>query len=222
MRILFHDVIQHSPGAPEELKSPALSMLFFPMGGIIDILLDKPRPVNSIGIGNTNGTYFDALFNGGGSSERVNFTENGLYLLKNEALASRITIKTDAVYIGRLGAGLGVHIPTAIAKEPSFASTSNPRVTLSGQVIPGAGGYHYRTLSLDSRYKITREIMDEIWAGYETAGKGFPYFIDLADEAYKLPFSKLYAADKNQGGMTFQSGVRRYLYSKKFDFEERF
>jgi len=113
-------------------------------------------------------------------------------------------------------------LPTAIAKEPSFMSTAEPRVTLSGQVIPGAGGYNYRTLSLDCRYKISEEIISEIEAGYITAGRGYPYFIDLTDESYKLPFSKLYANEKNQGSMTFQSGVRRYLYSRRFEFEERF
>ena len=124
--------------------------------------------------------------------------------------------------IGRLAAGLACNIPTAVAKEPSFLSTSEPRVTLSGQVIAGAGGYNYKTLSLDSRYKITKEIMSEIEAGYKYIGMGYPFFIDLADESYKLMFDKLYANERNQRSMTFQSGIHRFLYSRRFEFEERY
>jgi hypothetical protein len=221
MKILFHDIIQKSD-APPELRSPALSETLT-IDSPVEINFDRQYPVNSVGIGYTDGVNFIVTFNDVDNTEfSFQFSENGLYKMPKTIMVSKMLITTDASFIGRIGAGLGVHIPTAVAKEPTFASTSEPRVTLSGQVIPGAGGYNYRTLSLDSRYKITEEIINEIKAGYFTAGIGYPYFIDLADESYKLPFSKFYANEKNQRSMTFQSGVRRYLYSRKFEFEERF
>jgi len=158
----------------------------------------------------------------------------GIELLDEVAIFNRAT--TDAedeilftsslrhgkLSIGRIAAGIACNIPTAVAKEPSLISTSEPRVTLSGQVIAGTGGYNYRAISLDSRYKITKEIMQEIEAGSKYIGMGYPFFIDLTDESYKLTFDKLYANERNQRSMTFQSGVHRFLYSRRFEFEERF
>jgi len=222
MRILFNDIIQNSD-APRELKSPALSETFRITEPVTINFFDA-GPVNSIGIGNAPPLSsfifeFNDVLN---TLFTLHYTENGLYMMPEKIIASQVTITTNASFAGRIGAGLGVRIPTAVAKEPSLKSTAEPRVTLSGQVIHGAGGYYYRSLSLDSRYKIGREAMDEIIAGYKTAGAGFPYFIDLSDESYKLPFSKFYANEAGQGSMTFQGGVRRYLYSKRFEFEERF
>jgi hypothetical protein len=224
MRILFNDIIQNSD-APDELKSPALSETYTtPNGRQFTITFDKEYPINAIGMGNAapftcviinlNETEFPMRY--------FQYSENGLYVFPKTIITSRISIYTNSRFIGRLGAGLGVHIPTAIAKEPSFKSTSEPRVTLSGQVIPGAGGYNYRTISLDCRYKITQEAVNEIMAGHKMAGMGYPYFIDFSDESYKLPFSKFYANEKNQRDMTLQGGIRRYLYSKRFEFEEQF
>jgi len=222
MKILFNDVIQYSD-APKSLKTPALADKYYILNGGFTIKLDKPRRINSIGLGNTNGTYFNITFNDDKNTVfYVNYDGNGLYVKQNTVTADEITVETDASFLGRFGAGIGCNIPTAITKEPAFASTAEPRITLSGQVMEGRGGYNYRALSLDSRYKINKEIIDEIKEGYMAIGMGYPFFIDLTDESYKLPFNKLYANEKTQRSMTFQSGVRRYLYSKKFDFEERF
>jgi len=221
MRILFNDVIQYS-SAPEKLKSPALSEIFS-FNNTFSINLGKQYPINAIGIGGTDGVNFNVVFNDAGNSRfNIQFTGNGLYAMPKTVLASVITVETDGSYIGRFGAGLGVRIPTAVAKEPSFKSTSEPRVTLSGQVVQGLGGYNYKALSLDSRYKIGEGIIKEIEAGYSATGKGYPFFIDLTDESYKLPFNKLYANENNQRSMTLQGGVRRYAYSMRFEFEERF
>jgi len=152
----------------------------------------------------------------------VSNNENGLYVMNNTIRADRILIETRLNYIGRFAAGIACNIPTAVMKEPSFLSTSEPRITLSGQVVKGAGGYNYRAVSLDSRYKITQEIMSEFDKGKKYIGAGYPFFIDLTEEGYKLPFKKLYANEKNQRSMTFQSGVTRFLYSRRFEFEERF
>jgi len=174
------------------------------------------EPLNDISIitisfNDVNNTIFN-LVNAG----------NGLYTMKKTIKASQITIEANANFIGRFAAGIACNIPTAVMKEPSYLSTSEPRVTLSGQVIQGAGGYNYRAVSLDSRYKITKEIINEFEKGLKYTGMGYPYFIDLTDESYKLPFKKLYANEKNQRSMTFQSGVTRFLYSRRFEFEERF
>ena len=137
----------------------------------------------------------------------------------------RLLIKADygvIASIGRLAAGIAVRVPTAVKKEPGWASTAAPRKTLSGQIMPGAGGYAYRTLSLDSRYKLDQAAIKEIEAGYAAIGKGFPFFIDLTDEEYKLGYNFLYAAERNQRQMSFEGGVRRFLYSRRWEFEEAF
>ncbi|MCL2440481.1 MAG: hypothetical protein FWD14_01945 [Treponema sp.] len=214
MRIIFNDIIQFS-NANENLKTPMLSDVFNNQI-TFTISLDKIREIDSIGIGNTNGTYF--IING----INIDFTENGLYYLNTKLNTSELIINTNATYIGRLAAGIGVKIPTSIAKEPAFCSTAEPRVTLSGQIISGIGGYNYKTISLDSRYKINEYIMNEIKYGYKYIGLGYPFFIDLSDESYKLPFVKLYATEANQRRMSFESGIRKYLFSRRWQFEERF
>ena len=153
----------------------------------------------------------------------VTFNKDGLYPLnKNYETLSITVISPAGSSVGRIAAGKAVDIPTAVAKEPCFNSTSEPRRTLSGQVIPGAGGYNYMSVSLDSRYKIGKEAIDEIKAGYKAIGAGVPFFIDLSAESYKLPFDKLYAAETNQRQMSFEGGIRRYLYSRRWNFEEAF
>jgi len=213
MYILFNDVIQYS-NASDSLKSPMLSDITN-INNTLTITFDSTRNINCIGIGNTNGTIFTV------NSQQVNFTENGLYLLNNQSV-NQITITTNATYIGRLATGQAVNIPTSIAKEPAYNSTSEPRVTLSGQIIQGKGGYNYRSISLDSRYKINETIMNEIKNGYKYIGKGYPFFIDLTDESYKLPFNKLYAIDNAQQNLSFESGVKKYLYSRRWNFRECF
>ena len=160
---------------------------------------------------------------GGDVQDMVLYTDNGLYLLKQPVVTQRFTIQTDATYIGRVGAGRAVKLGTAPAKEPGYKNSVKPRVTLSGQAIPGAGGYSYRRVSLDTRYKIGHDAMDEIKAAYKTqTGPGLPFFLLFDDEIRRLPFSRLYAADTKNDSMVFESGVNRFLFSRKFEFEERF
>jgi hypothetical protein len=136
--------------------------------------------------------------------------------------ASQVTITTDAIFIGRIAAGLGIKICTSIPKEPAWNSTHEPRVTLSGQIVAGRGGYNYRTLSLDSRYKIHETAIRELQEIYSYIGMGYPFFLDLSEESYKLPYTKLYAEEENQRAMSFEGGIKRFLYSRRFDFTERF
>jgi hypothetical protein len=213
--------------APDTIKSPALSEITN-ITGKLEIEFDKKyQPMNSIGIGNTNGTTFTLLYQddvGNMHSHTFTFTGNGLYLFPiiGTHRIEFLEITTNATYVGRIAAGNAVNIPTSIAKEPAFCSTAEPRRTLSGQIIQGAGGYNYRKISLDSRYKINETIMNEIKNGYKYIGMGYPFFIDLIDEAYKLPFSKFYGTDSNQQDMSFEGGARKYLYSKRWEFTECF
>ena len=187
------------------------------------INFDKSRPINSIGIGNADASGFSIAFNDSNNTIfDFTFSANGLYVMDRTVTASQMIITTNASYIGRLAAGLAVNIPTSIAKEPAFRSTAEPRLTLGGQIVAGAGGHIFKTVSLDSRYKIDKASMKEIEDGYFFTSMGYPFFIDLSDESYKLPFSKLYANERNQRAMSFESGVRRFLYSRRFEFLERF
>jgi hypothetical protein len=220
MKILFNDIIQYS-NAPDTLKSPALVQNTSPMPTMIQ--LDKVRPINVIGVGNLSGGTLRITFNDStGTIYIIPFVDNGLYIMTKTISASRLTFTTPIPSIGRLAAGIGIEICTSIPKEPGWNSTSEPRVTLSGQIIPGRGGYNYRVLSLDSRYKITEEAIAEIVAGYTYIGMGYPFFIDLTQESYKLPYSRLYANERNQRTMSFEGGIAKYRYSRKWDFEERF
>ena len=151
-----------------------------------------------------------------------NYDKSGLYVMPRPVTASRIIVNANAKTIGRIGAGMAVNIPTSIPKEPAFCSTAEPRMTLSGQVVQGVGGYNYKILSLDSRYKIDSFAMNEIIKGQKYIGMGYPFFIDLTNESYKLPFNKFYGIDSNQQKISFESGIKKYLYSRRFEFRECF
>ena len=153
----------------------------------------------------------------------VPYNGSGLYLLDKEIEVTEIYVAAPAgSSVGRIALGRAVNIPTAVAKEPRFNSTSEPRRTLSGQIIPGAGGHNYMSVSLDSRYQIREEAFAEIKAGYKAIGAGYPFFINLETESYKLPFDKLHATETNQRQMSFESGARVYRYGRRWNFEEAF
>jgi hypothetical protein len=158
-----------------------------------------------------------------GFEQVVYFRENGLYKLERPVITKRVTITTNASYIGRLGMGRGVTLGTALAKEPAFNSSVKTRLTLSGQTLPGIGGYSYRSVVLDTRYKIGEAEMYEIKHAYkDQIGPGLPFFISFEEEARRLPFIRMYAIDKKNDSVSFESGVNRFLFSRKFDFEECF
>jgi len=176
-------------------------------------------------LGGDAGLTFDDITIGDSEFDtfEITFTEDGLYLFdKNPFTYQALTIEAPDVTVGRLALGRAVDVPTSVAKEPGYRSTAAPQSTLSGQVIAGAGGYAYRAVSLESRYKIGPEAMEEIASGYRAIGAGYPFFIDLSTESYKLPFDKLYATEKSQQAMIFAGGINRFLYSKRWDFEEAF
>jgi hypothetical protein len=158
----------------------------------------------------------------GSLEQKIIFAGNGLYRII-PIVTDRITINTNGSYIGRFAAGIAVDLPTAIAKEPGFASTAKFRKTLSGQVIPGAGGYTYRTVSVDVRYKIDKSALSQIEMAYNgQIGLGYPYFLLFDKEARRLPLVRLYAKDIKTEQYVFQGGINKYLFSRKFEFEECF
>lgn len=153
----------------------------------------------------------------------IHFTENGLYPLGTGAIVKKLTVFTDATYIGRMGAGRAVHTGTAIAKSIANNNSEKGRVTLSGQRVPGVGGYNFRTLSLDTRYKIKDAEMAEIQAAYNTQiGPGLPLFIVFDTEARRIPFGRFYGIDTANSKFSFEGGINRYAFSRKFNFEECF
>ncbi|MDR0374415.1 MAG: hypothetical protein LBH85_01645 [Treponema sp.] len=164
----------------------------------------------------------DVTVRDGSMEQSVMVAGNGLYRVI-PVVADRIAITTDGSYIGRFAAGVAVDLPTAMHKEPGFASTGTYRKTLSGQVIPGAGGYAYRTVSVDTRYKINNAALSQIEAAYNgQIGLGYPYFLLFDKESRRLPFIRLYAKDTKTEEYVFQGGINKYLFSRKFEFEECF
>jgi hypothetical protein len=159
----------------------------------------------------------------GGNGITVSCDGSGLYEIPPVA-ATAVTVECDGSYIGRFAAGKGVSLATSLAKEPSFNTTEENIKTLSGQIIPGFGGYNFRSVGLDTRYKIGGDAMREIKAAYpKQIAKGFPFFLLFDSEVRRLPFYRMYARDGSTDKFGFESGVYdRYLFSRKFEFEECF
>lgn len=223
MKILFYDVVQNSD-SDKSLISPSLADKCFRNN--IEINLKETSEINCFGLAGTNVKEFTITLIEESNAEnefKINFEENGLYYLNKTVKTKKIKIIHNGDYIGRFGAGRYSKLCTAMAKEPSLVSTHQSRKTLSGQIIPGAGGYTYWRLSLDTRYKIDKKIMDEIIKAYKTQiGKSFPFFISLEEEKKRLPIKRMYANDTSQSNFSFESSINFFLFSKKFTLEEAF
>jgi hypothetical protein len=189
------------------------------------IKLHEPSTINCFGAGNTNSRLIGIhLIDTSDNKyyEAHRFNRNGLYMLEREYLnIKQINMVFSGDYIGRVGTGRAINLKTAVPKEPTLASTAKPRVTLSGQTIQGLGGYNYWQISLDTRYKIDKDKLDNIIAGYSLLSKGYPMFISFDDEK-KLPIDRMYGVDKNQQSLGFESSINKPLYSRRFFLEERF
>jgi hypothetical protein len=224
MNILFFDVCQDS-NAPKQLISSSLAD-YYSNPSEVEIVLKEPGFINCVGIGNTNSTNLDIelIDNSSASySETVTFNENGLYLFnKNYENIIEINVTFDGSYIGRMAFGKAVNLKTSIPKEPTLVSTNKPRVTLSGQVIDGLGGYNYWRVSLDTRYKIDNEKLNEIIKGFPLLSKGLPMFVSFEDEGDRLPFKRLYVNDTAQQEIGFESSINKSLFSRRWNLEERF
>lgn len=146
---------------------------------------------------------------------------NGLYKLSQTYTLSELTLSHNGTYIGRLALGMGVVLGCSPSREPGLWSTSEPRRTLSGQVVQGAGGVTGREIQVDVRYKIDHAAWLEIEAGHAQFGTGLPLFVLFDDETARFPWLRLYASTDNE--MTFQSSVMgQRLYSRQFKFLEAF
>ena len=229
MNILFNDVLQNSD-APKELISSSLSEYYdIPSNEWFTIILKENKAINCIGVANLGyGTDLSIRM----IDNNNNQTEISIYINDNEKILHVFSevpnIKTlklfafEGLRIGRLATGKAINIKTSIPKEPTLVSTNKPRVTLSGQVIDGLGGYNYWRVSLDTRYKIDKDKLDEIIKGYSTLSKGLPMFVSFEDEKGRLPFKCLYVNDTNQQELSFESSINKPLFSRRFIFEERF
>jgi len=230
MKILINDKMQFASGVPAEIKSPALADRYN-ASVTFTATFDDAETVNCIGIGYTDATEI-TIDDGITTPQiitlpvRTDITRkynNGLYLL-TEMTSDKYTITHNGNYIGRVGIGEYRTLGTAPSKEIGFYTTTESRETLSGQTIPGAGGHYGRRFVADVRYKFTEEIYNDLETAYQTQiQRSFPYFLLLDDEQHKVPDTMLhfYAASDKPLSL-LQSSSYKFLYSYKFNFEERF
>jgi hypothetical protein len=224
MNILLYDKLQSS-NAPKQLTSSSLAD-YYNNPAELEIVLQEPSFINCIGIGNMDSPSIQIeLTNTDDNTfqEIIAFQENGLYFLsKGYENITEIDIFFSCSHIGRLAFGMAVNLRTSIPKEPTLVSTNSHRVTLSGQVIDGLGGYNYWRVSLDTRYKIDSEKMNEIIKGFPSLSKGLPMFISFEEEKERLPFIRLYANDEDQQELSFESSINKNLFSRRWNLLERF
>lgn len=226
MKILINDRMQETD-APDEIKSPALADVYRDSNSF-NIDFDEEIDIDCVGVGYTDATEVYITTDGEYPDRTIVIDKeypyhNGLYLIA-ELSSDVFTISHNGNFIGRVGIGKYRTLGTSPQKEIGFYTTTENRETLSGQVIPGAGGYYGRRFEADVRYKIDSDVYNDIEAAYRTQiMKGFPYFLLLDDELHKLPenMRRFYAATEKPLSM-LQSASYRYLYSYKFGFQERF
>lgn len=226
MKILLNDKMQLTD-APDQVKSPALSDIY-KTSNTFDIEFDNDELINCIGIGYTDASEV-YIYAGSEYPETVYITQeypfyNGLYLLDNALTDDQFTIEHNGNFIGRVGMGEYRTLNTNPTKEHGFYTTTESRTTLSGQVIPGAGGFFGRRVNLDVRYEITESIYNDIYDAYESQiMKMYPYFLLLDDEQHKLPDTMLHFYAKTDKPLSMlQSSTYKFLYSYKFNFQESF
>jgi hypothetical protein len=238
MKILIRDIMQESD-APAKLISPALSDRYTTSNiiDLIDLAADNDG-IDCIGIGYTDATevkvilYKDSDF----LENTITITrtapyQNGLYLLTtpytptgdSEYDFDTIRIEHNGTYIGRVGLGKYRELGTAVSKELGFFTTSESRRTLSGQIIPGAGGYSGRSIDLDVRYKIDSDVYADIERAYNYIMRSYPYFLLLDCEQHKVPVNmERFYACTNEPISKLQSSTYKFLYSYRFEFQECF
>ena len=218
MNILFDDFVQYS-NSPSSLRSASLAETTKFLSLTVD--LGSVRTFDCIGVGNTTATTINV---NGVNVALSAVDKNGLYLLPAPITSSTLILTFPAENtVGRVAVGVARQLYAAPAREPSFWSTATSRRTLSGQVVPGAGGVSGRKISLDFRYKFTREIVDDIQRAFPSQlGRGYPLFLSFThpSELNRFPWERLYATTDN--AWLFQSSVNKFLYSIKLDFTEAY
>lgn len=226
MRILLNDIMQFASGVPDSIKSPALADIY--TADIeFDATFSTSQTIDCVGIGYTDAASL--IVDNGSTTRTVTITktapeQNGLYILDAAISGTDFNISHNGTFIGRVGIGTNRRLGVNPSMEPGFYTTSENRTTLSGQIIPGAGGFAGFRFEADVRYKIDSDVYNDIILAYNTQiMRGFPYFINTNDEQHKLPPEMLYfyAATTEPLGI-FQSSTYKFLYSKKFSFQEKF
>ena len=214
---LINDLIQNSD-AGSELKSQSLADISEETSWTIT--LDGVYEIDCIGVGNTDST--EITINGEVVAlEGEGKYKNGLYMLNTKLTTDTLNISIDGSFIGRIGVGKSRFFGCSPSREPGFYSTAIPRVTAGGQGVDGAGGIVGRRIGLDFRYKIDEDIFQDFQdAMSNQISKGFPFFIYFDKEQHRMPFKRLYASSDNE--LLFQSSVNKFLYSRRFDYRERF
>lgn len=222
--------MQEATGIPDEIKSPALSDIYED-ATTFNAVFTEYKSINCIGIGYTDASI--VTISNGTLTRTINITkeapyQNGLYIFEALTLDSEyggtFTISHNGTFIGRVAIGTYRQLCTSPTKEIGFYTTTQSRETLSGQKIPGAGGFYGRRFEADVRYKIDDEIYNDIELAYDSQiQKEFPFFIYTDDEQHKLPTNMLYFyASTDKPISMLQSSTYRFLYSYKFSFYEAF
>ena len=214
MLILFADACQEAE-CPDELKSGALADSC--REAMFTVTFGRDVRINSIGLGNTDADRVELTT--GNRSIAVPYRGKGLYRLNEEINAYELRLKLrGGSYLGRFACGMARDIPLSVMREPAIKSTAKMRRTLSGQVINAAGGYTYREISVELKYRIGPVIYRDIDANADRLLSGLPVFLDFDNPNY--PFGKFYATFGSE--LQFQSSLRHFLYSRKFLFTEAF
>ena len=228
MRILLNDRMQEmlssDMSSVNNIKSPALSQPL-QIGALAgEVVIEWPYKIqaDSIGIGGTD-LPLSVQIDNDGIWRKIDFNGSGLYIFSKEPLFfQKITIRSLSNFIDRIAVGRSIYIGTDVNKEITYKSSIKSKITLGGQIMPSYGGYMYRELRLKSNYKITQEIHNEIRDGYKWIGQGYPVFLDLSEEEYKLGFNKFYGYENSNAALKLKSAPLKYLWTMDFNFVEAF
>lgn len=184
------------------------------------IYLTGSNQFDCIGIGGTDATQIVINGNITINSPDGKAFKDGLYDINQSIVASNITLSHNGSYMGRIAVGLCRNIPISPSREPGFYTSVRPRTTLSGQVVPTAGGYGGWAIGVDFRYKIDKDIIEDFNRGYVTQiMQGFPFFISFENDKW-LPVDKFYGQTDNN--IIFQSSINAFKFSKRFEFRQAF
>lgn len=145
---------------------------------------------------------------------------DGLYEIGQTLQAGVITIEHNGTYMGRIACGVCREICVSPTREIGFYTTLSQRETLSGQIVQSAGGYGGQVIGVDFRYKIDKDIYNDLQLAYvPQLMQGFGFFIDFNNDKF-FPVDKFYGQTDNN--LLFQSSVNRFLNSRRFEFRQKF
>lgn len=189
-------------------------------------ILSQPLSVSGsnefdcIGIGGTDATQLiingDIIIN----SPTDGAFPAGLYNIGQSVTASSMSIDHNGTYLGRIAAGECKEICISPSREPGFYTSVKKRTSLSGAVVPPAGGYGGEILGVEFKYKIDRDIYTDFQRAYVTQiMNGFPFFLDFDNDDW-LPRNKFYGQTDN--ALIFQGAINGFKYSRRFEFKEAF